>query len=90
MFDNLDQYTLPGQCPQWNLISSHFLMIWHLNKLNLLSEDNVVKSFNSLGSVPMVEEMGKVGGSQSNLNIDYDLFRYRKLTKEQIKEVINE
>ena len=27
MFDHLDVYTLPGQCPQWNTISHHFLMV---------------------------------------------------------------
>ena len=39
LFDKLDEYTSPGQCPQWNTISNHFLMVWHLWKLNLLSTD---------------------------------------------------
>ena len=38
MFDHLDVYTLPGQCPQWNTISHHFLMVWHLQQLNILSQ----------------------------------------------------
>ena len=38
MFDHLDVYTLPGQCPQWNTISHHFLMVWHLQQLNILLE----------------------------------------------------
>jgi hypothetical protein len=89
MFDNLDQYTLPEECPTWNLISSHFLMVWHLNKQGLLSEDYVVKSFTSWGSLPMVDQIRRVGSAQADLNIDYDLFRYRNLSKEKVRIELN-
>lgn len=35
LYDFLDEYTKPDQCPTWNFISSHFLSVWHLKKLNL-------------------------------------------------------
>lgn len=35
LFDKLDEYTSPNQCPQYKHISSHFCLSWHLNKLNL-------------------------------------------------------
>ena len=68
MFDHLDVYTLPGQCPQWNTISHHFLMVWHLQQLNILSKDFVNKSFKVL--------------HENNS----DIFRYRQLTREDLKE----
>lgn len=35
IYNNLDEYTKPGQCTQYNHISSHFCLSWHLKKLNL-------------------------------------------------------
>ena len=82
LFDKLSEYTLPGQCPQWNTISNHFLMVWHLWKLNLLNVDTVKKSFSTYteGEVSLQEEKA-----------DYDIMRYRNLSMENIiKEVENE
>ena len=77
MFDFLGEYTLPGQCPQWNTISNHFLMVWHLEKLGLLREDIIEKSFtNWHESNPKI-----IGGSK---DVDYDIFRFRQLTREEI------
>ena len=82
LFDKLDEYTLPGQCPQWNTISNHFLMVWHLSKLNLLSTDIVKKSFSTYTD-------GEV--SRREVKADYDIMRYRNLpTEEIIKEIENE
>tara|TARA_Y100000592_G_scaffold37988_1_gene60134 strand:+ start:6249 stop:7043 length:795 start_codon:yes stop_codon:yes gene_type:complete len=71
MFDLLDEYTLPGQCPQWNTISNHFLMVWHLRKLGLLDEQTVSKTFTT-----MVNSW--------NPDADYEFFRFRDLTRENI------
>ena len=82
LFDKLDEYTLPEQCPQWNTISNHFLMVWHLWKLNLLNLDIVKKSFSTYTEqqVSLQEEKA-----------DYDIMRYRNLSTEDIiKEVENE
>ena len=78
MFDFLDEYTLPGQCPQWNTISNHFLMVWHLRKLGLLSEDIVKKTFSNWhDNNPKI-----IGGSKE---VDYDIFRYRQLSRKEVK-----
>jgi hypothetical protein len=77
MFDFLDEYTLPGQCPQWNTISNHFLMVWHLNKLGILSEDIVKKSFTNWHEKnPII--------ATDDTSVDYDIFRYRQLSKEDL------
>jgi len=81
MFDHLDVYTLPGQCPQWNTISHHFLMVWHLQQLNILSEEFIDKSFRVLH-----EKNSDIIGGTKNGDIDYDIFRYRQLTREDLKE----
>ena len=79
MFDFLDEYTLPGQCPQWKTISHHFLIVWHLRKLGLLREDIIEKSFtNWHEGNPNI-----IGGSKES-NIDYDIFRYRQLSREEV------
>ena len=75
MFDFLDEYTLPGQCPQWNTISNHFLMVWHLRKFGLLSEEFVQKSFTNWH-----DNNPKIVGGSKDEHIDYDIFRYRELT----------
>jgi hypothetical protein len=80
MFDFLDEYTLPDQCPQWNTISHHFLMVWHLQKLNILSEEFISKSFRNLSH----NNQDIIGGTKND-NVDYDIFRYRQLTREDLK-----
>jgi len=77
LFDKLDEYTLPGQCPQWNTISNHFLMVWHLWKLNLLYLDVVKKSFSTYTSKKVDNQEGKT---------DYDIMRYRKLSIDDVEE----
>jgi hypothetical protein len=80
LFDKLDEYTLPGECPQWNTISNHFLMVWHLNKLGLLDTDKTLKSFTTFETGAPDFEKG---------NCDYDILRYRNLTKENVMDEIN-
>jgi hypothetical protein len=78
MFTLLNNYTLPGQCPQWKLISNHFLVVWHLDKLNLLKKeivtDELLKTFD--------------GGYDSTADVDYYIFRYRKLNLADINKLI--
>ena len=82
LFDKMDEYTMPGQCPQWNTISNHFLMVWHLEKLGLLSPSNVKKSFRTYTPARVDNQEGKT---------DYDIIRYRNLSEEDIlKELENE
>ena len=81
LFEKLDEYTLPGECPQWNTISNHFLMVWHLEKLNLLSTENVLKTFSTFETTEPDLEEG---------NCDYDILRYRNLTKNDVKEAFSE
>jgi hypothetical protein len=71
MFDYIDTYTLPGQCPQWNTISNHFLMVWHLRELGILETDIIQKSF----TTPNDHTSFYTDKIESN----YDIFRYRKL-----------
>ena len=81
LFDKLDEYTLPDQCPQWNTISNHFLMVWHLWKLDLLYVDIVKKSFSTYTSEKVDNQEGK---------IDYDIIRYRNLSVDDIKKELND
>ena len=82
LFDKMDEYTMPGQCPQWNTISNHFLMVWHLWKLDLLHLDIVKKSFSTYTDGLADNQEGKT---------DYDIIRYRNLSEEDIlKELENE
>ena len=81
LYDKIDEYTLPGQCPQWNTISNHFLMVWHLRKLGLLSEDIVRKTFSNWH-----DNNPKIIGGSTNPNINYDIFRYRNLTEKDLYE----
>jgi hypothetical protein len=80
LYDKLHEYTSPNQCPQYNTISHHFLMVWHLEKMNLLNEETVLKTFNTIPNYD----------ANSDISTNYDIFRYRKLTREQVKEKINE
>ena len=80
MFDFLDEYTLPDQCPQWNTISNHFLMVWHLRKLGLLREDIVKKTFTNWH-----DNNPRIVGGTKDKHIDYDILRYRKLNIENMK-----
>jgi hypothetical protein len=38
LYNNLNEYTKPGQCPSWDGISSHFLFPWHMKQINILSD----------------------------------------------------
>ena len=77
----LENYTLPGNCPSWKTISNHFLMIWHLKELGLL--DQIVKSFGNWDQ----NNPKLTGGSENDLEIAYDLFRYRKFTRDEVIEL---
>ena len=80
MYDWLDIYTLPGQCPQWNSISHHFLTPWHLNSLGYLDKDTIEFPF----GVVHDEEHTKDNAGQ------YSILRFRNLTIDKIKEITNE
>ena len=55
-------------------------MVWHLQQLNILSEDFINKSFKVLH-----EKNSDIIGGTKDDNIDYDIFRYRQLTREDLK-----
>ena len=76
MYYKLNEYTKPGQCPQWNVISSHFLAPWHLSKLGLLSTDIVEFTF-------------KDWHNGRNDKADYEILRYRNLTPDKLREDID-
>ena len=67
MFAKLNEYTTPGQCPQWKLISNHFLSVWHLNKIGIL-EPNIISDL-------LLKTYD--GGYDENSNTDYYIFRYK-------------
>ena len=82
LFSFLSEYTMPGYCQQWNVISHHFLMVYHLWKLNLLNTDTVKKSFSTYTGDMADNQEGKT---------TYDIIRYRNLSSEDIiKEIENE
>ena len=62
MYDFLNEYTKPDECPSWKKISSHFLCVWHLRKIGLLKPDIIKESFNTL-------DLGY------DPHVDYHLFR---------------
>jgi hypothetical protein len=79
MYNHLNEYTSPGQCPQYATISSHFLCVWHLKKLGLLDKNIITESFKTT-----IFEPGFKHG------VDYHIFRYEKLNKEQLQaKIIN-
>ena len=78
MYNHLDEYTSPGQCPQWNHISSHFLSVWHLNKLGLLNDETIELTF------PTDNAVG-YGNIDNPDKTAYTLLRYRDLNIEKIK-----
>ena len=45
MYDNIYEYTSPGQCPQWKTISHHFLTVWHFRKMGWLTKEMIEFSF---------------------------------------------
>jgi len=47
MYDNIYEYTSPGQCPQWKTISHHFLTVWHFRKMGWLTKEMIEFSFPS-------------------------------------------
>ncbi len=71
LYDKLFEYTQPGECPQWSTISNHFLMVWHLRKMGLLDTQITLKSFNTMAKT-------------ANHATDYDIFRYRNLSIEEV------
>lgn len=75
LFNFLNEYTLPGQCQQWKLISSHFLAVWHLQKIGLLNESIITESITEYD-----------GGY--NDSVDYYIFRYKNLTVQQLKDKV--
>ena len=79
MYNNLNEYTSPGQCPQWKSISSHFLSVWHLNKLGWLNDDTISFSF-----------LTELHSDNQSDETDYTTMRFRDITIEKIKEIINE
>jgi hypothetical protein len=72
LFDNLDDYVHPSKhkC-SYSHISNHFLVPQHLRSLNLIDRLE--------GSIVNDLEAGKGTG-------DYDIFRYKQLTKHQLLE----
>jgi hypothetical protein len=77
LYDNLNEYTKPGQCPRWKLISNHFLTVWHLNKINLLDTNTISESLT-------VKDEG------CDMTTDYHIFRYENLTVNQLIQYNNE
>ena len=67
LYNNINEYTSPGQCPQWNLISSHFLSVWHLDKLNILKPEIISDSNISCWD------------NGYSLATDYYIFRYKNI-----------
>jgi hypothetical protein len=87
MFNYLNDYTKPGECPSWKSISHHMLTVWHLRKLGLLKHDTIefpLKTCFPIGT----------GGGQSlavhpdRKEVNYTLLRYKvemeNLTREDI------
>jgi len=71
LFDLLDDYTRPDQCPRYRLISNHFLSVWHLRKINLLHENIIKKSITTYDDA-------------YDSTTDYYIFRYKKLTLNEV------
>lgn len=75
MYDLLDTYTKPGQCPQWNHISSHFLSVWHLRNIGLLDNNIISESLSTR--------------FDSRSGVDYHIFRYLELTEQELITQLN-
>ena len=77
LYNNIDEYTSPGQCPQWKLISNHFLSVWHLKKLGLLKEniitDLLLKTFDGEPTIPTL------GLYDERSDTDYYIFRHKNI-----------
>lgn len=71
LYDHINEYTKPGQCPRYELISNHFLIVWHLRKLGLL-ETNIIN-----------EVVSSINNGYGQ-NTHYHIFRYQNLTKEEL------
>ncbi len=72
LYNNINDYTAPGQCPQWSKISSHFLTVWHLNKLGLLNKETISES-----NITCYD-------NGYHPSTDYYIFRYKKLSMEDV------
>ena len=73
LYDKLHEYTLPGQCPQYATISNHFLMVWHLRKMNILNEKIISKTLTTM-------DIGV------DPDVNYHIFRKMKITRDQVKD----
>jgi len=93
MFDHINEYTSPGECPQWKFISHHFLIPWHLRKLGLLSEDLIRFSLKTrfpsrfCMEYPLIE-------NQDLAEVSHMILRYKmeieNLNKEDIVTELND
>jgi hypothetical protein len=92
MFDNLGEYTLPGQCTQWKFISHHFLTPWHLRKLGLLSEDLIEFSLKTYFPPRFQMEYPLINNrdwTESSHMILRHKMEMDNLSREDILEVVN-
>lgn len=77
LFNFIDAYTAPKQCPSYKLISSHHLAVWHLEKSNLLSREFIKQSLT-------------VYANGYAKDVDYHIFRYEGLTESQLNQKLYE
>ena len=70
LYNYLNDYTKPGQCPSWKSISSHFLSVWHLNKIGLLNKETISDSHLTCWD------------NGYNSDTDYYIFRYKETENE--------
>ena len=77
MFDHITEYIEPGQCPQWNTISHHFLNVWHLRKLGLLDENLIKFPFVTCFSSMMKYHKRNGPYHRDNLKPTYMIFRWK-------------
>ncbi len=90
LYDNIYEYTSPGQCPQWKTISHHFLTVWHFRKMGWLSEEMIELSFPSC-IVEMSTCKNKVHQNKKALPIFWILrlkMEFENLTVEDLKNKI--
>ena len=77
IFDKLGEYTTPGECPQWDNISSHMMFPWHLNKLGLFNKDKIKFPFKVVG-----------GWGGNDINATYTLLRWKIDNSIELREEI--
>jgi hypothetical protein len=90
MFNCLNDYTKPGECPAWKSISHHMLTVWHLRKLGLLKDDIIEFPLKTCFP-PGIGAGQPLGVHPDRKEADYTLLRYKvemeNLTRE---DIINE